>query len=316
LILPTFVVIGAGRCGTTSLYHYLRQHPQVFMSPVKETNFFSYDGPDRERSLDGGASDQPVRTLAGYAGLFARAGGFTAVGEASPRYLYHPQAAERMRALIPEARLVALFRDPVERAYSSYLAYVRDGSERRSFLEAARDEIEGRNPPSWGGKWCSVRSGLYHACVSRYLQLFPRERIRLFLQDDLRQEPAEVLRDVFTLVGVDPAFEPDVSIRYNKSGLARSKVVHRLTGKNRVTLALKRVLPGAVRKPVFALWMKLIASNFERPHVPPEARRMLVAYYRDDVRRFQELIGRDLSAWLAPETPASGGTREAPGISG
>ena len=121
--LPNFVVIGAAKAGTTALYWYLQEHPEVFMSPLKETNFFAY-GVDPEGRLLYGDPELhrfPIKNLDAYADLFAGAGDEKAVGEASPIYLECPEAAGRIQQLLPEARIICGLRDPVDRAYSDYL---------------------------------------------------------------------------------------------------------------------------------------------------------------------------------------------------
>ena len=118
MTLPNFIIIGAAKAGTTALYWYLAEHPDVFMSPVKETFYFAY-GVDAAGKLlygDPAVHRFPVKTLSAYEALFARANGALAIGEASPIYLECPQAAERIRAVIPDARLICSLRHPVDRA--------------------------------------------------------------------------------------------------------------------------------------------------------------------------------------------------------
>jgi len=144
MTLPNFVIIGAGRSGTTSLYHYLAQHRDVFMSPVKETRFFAWQAEWAgktdvdERVL---RRRYPVRCLENYEALFTAAQGRRAIGEATPRYLFAPGVPEVMAAVVPDARLIAILRDPAVRAFSSWMGTVLDGRERRSFDQAVEDEV-------------------------------------------------------------------------------------------------------------------------------------------------------------------------------
>src|SRR5215210_1748036 len=155
-MLPNFLVIGAGKSGTTSLYHYLRQHPDVYMSPVKEPLFFAaeggrirFPGPDG-RMISRAANPGAVTRMKDYRALFAGVSGKKAVGEASPQYLYTPEAPLRIKHYVPEAKLIAVLRNPVERAYSAFLHRTRLGREPLAdFSEALRQE-DSRMREGWG----------------------------------------------------------------------------------------------------------------------------------------------------------------------
>lgn len=155
MTLPTFLIIGSGRSGTTSLHAYLRQHPEVFMSEVKEPSFFSF--------MDGGIPSRgpgsewlrrtAVTTREAYEALFAASAGARAIGEASPAYLIDPAVPARIHALIPHVRLVAILRHPAERAHAAYLGRRRDGLDPAPTFEAAlRDEdrrLGQGSPATW-----------------------------------------------------------------------------------------------------------------------------------------------------------------------
>src|SRR5215210_5286768 len=138
LTLPNFIIVGAAKAGTTALYWYLSEHPAVYMSPVKETFYFAYGVDEAGRLLYGDPEVHrfPVKTLREYEALFAAAGDASAIGEASPIYLECPQSAGRIRELIPAARIVASLRQPVDRAYSDYIMYLRRRGRR---LDPVRD---------------------------------------------------------------------------------------------------------------------------------------------------------------------------------
>ncbi len=126
MTMPNFLIVGAMKCGTTALYYYLEQHPQIFMSPVKEPNFFCFEG---REGLDSGNS---ITDIAAYRGLFRGVSSERAIGEASHCYLYEPRAVERIKHYTPDARLIAILRSPIERAYSHFLHAVRNGTECQS----------------------------------------------------------------------------------------------------------------------------------------------------------------------------------------
>ncbi|MGH9894035.1 MAG: sulfotransferase, partial [bacterium] len=170
-MLPNFIVIGAAKAGTTALYWYLAEHPAVFMSAVKETNYFAY-GLDAHGQLLYGDPEVhrfPVKSLPEYEELFAEAGDAVAIGEASPIYLECPQAANRIRELLPATRLICSLRHPVDRAYSDYQMYLRRRGRRFDPARDLRADSVWARPDS---RW--MRIGRYHEQLKRYFDAFPR----------------------------------------------------------------------------------------------------------------------------------------------
>ena len=276
-MLPNFIVIGAAKAGTTALYWYLAEHPSVFMSRVKETNYFAY-GLDQNGQLLYGDPDVhqfPVKTRSAYEQLFADAGSAAAIGEASPIYLECPQAAGRIRDLLPDARLVCVLRQPVERAYSDYQMYLRA---RGCRLDAARD----LSPDSaWArpdSRWMLV--GRYHEQLARYYDLFPRSQIHVFLFDDLRRDAEAAVQGIYRFLGVDPAFVPDFDAPHNVGGMPSNLLLERFFKSGALRSAGSRPVPTAA-----ANWVRrLRARNMKSaPALPAELRRELTAHFRDDI---------------------------------
>lgn len=299
MTMPNFLIIGAAKSGTTSLYHYLGQHPQVYTSPVKEPRFFAlegekldFHGPGDQKALRGSVTD--IET---YRGLFAGVSDEIAVGEASPLYMYSAKAPGRIERHIPEVKLVAILRNPAERAYSGFLHLVRDGLEPLDnfgrALEAEEDRIRRKYAPHW---WYR-EGGFYHAQLSRYFQRFDRERIRVYLHEDLKADPAAVLRDLFGFLGVDERFVPNLSARHNVGGVPGRKRLHALvTAPHPLKTTLKPFVPRGLRKRVVSNLRT--QSLREPPPLSPEVRRELIEVYREDILNLQDLIQRDLSRWL------------------
>jgi hypothetical protein len=306
MTLPNFIVIGAGRAGTTSTYHYLRQHPDVFMSPIKETNFFAYRAMG-ERELAGEpdeATSYPVRTLDEYRRLFEGAGSAAAIGEASPRYLADPRVIEGIVATLPEVRLLAIVRDPVERAYSSFLFHTRDGRETRTFATAIEQELERRQPGGLRfGQRHYVALGFYDRLLAPFYERFGARRIGVFLYDDLTRDPVAFMGDMFGFLGVDPAFLPDTSVRYNAGGAVRGRVSRFLFAKRPWKIRLRRALPGRLHDGAQRWIERVRAPRLEVPPLPDETRARLAALYAEDIARLEARIGRDLGGWLAAAGP-------------
>jgi hypothetical protein len=285
--LPSFVIIGAAKSGTTSLYHYLDQHPDVFMSPVKETNFFAWSGQGEHWGRD--YIPFPVRTLEEYEALFADAGDARAVGEASPLYLETPGAAARIHELLPDARLVVILREPVARARSAYAMRVRKGVERRGLAEAFAAD------PSY------LAHGRYHALLAPFYDAFPADRILVLEFGEFRRDTAGVMRTVHRFIGVDPDFQADLSATHNEGGFPRSRLINRLLYNPFVRRRVAAAVPDVIRRAARAVWRRNLAAPPSLA-APEEAR--LRAQFRDDTVRLSALTGRDFSSWLAPEREA------------
>jgi hypothetical protein len=276
MTLPNFLVIGAPKAGTTSLYEHLRAHPGIYMPRLKEPRFFGYDGGEERLRF-------PIHTLAEYEALFDAVTDETAIGEASPHYLVYPRAAERIRALIPQARLIASLRNPVDRAYSLYQMNMRERGSYRglSFLQAIHAD------PSLTETVAEK--------LERYLGLFPREQIRIILLDDLERAPRATMQELYGFLGVDPGFEPDLDKIANPGGEPRIKLIHDLLGRQRLRVVGRSVLPQSV---IYRL-KDLRSRNLRKTALPAADRRTAARFFHDDVARTQDLIGRDLSPWLA-----------------
>ena len=293
--LPNFFIIGAQKCGTDALYHALRQHPQIFMSPEKEPSFFMMDGClPSFRSPSAGYTRRLVPDWDRYLQLFADAGTKKAIGEASAIYLssYYPErTAARIRDRSPHARLIALLRQPADRAYSAYNFYhAREIEPVDTFVgalaaEAGRFEAECPDIRHFA-------NGCYHANLKPYYDNFPRSQIRVYLQEDWSTDPGRVLHEIFEFLEVDTGFQVKVE-RRNVTTLYKSKKLRRLfINPNRVERWLKRMLPGSWLQGLEA-WNELAALPFS-----PELRRELTDSFRSDIQALQNLIDRDLSHWL------------------
>jgi hypothetical protein len=204
-----------------------------------------------------------------------------------------------MRRHVPKAKLIAVLRDPADRAYSAFL---RSGREPlNDFRDALRAE-EGRIRQNCHHLYHYKARGLYHEQLLRYHEAFGLHNVRDYLYEDLSRDPAKVTQDNCRFLDVDDSFVTDTSVMHNASGVPRNRVFSALVKKSgAVVPALKRAVPYGVRQ-------KLKGRVFAKPPpMPEEARRELVEYLREDVPRLQALIGRDLSAWLAPSARDAAG---------
>lgn len=296
--MPNFFIIGAARTGTSSLYEYMRQHPDIWFSPVKEPMFFALEGakPDfRGPGDDREINRKSVADLAAYQALFSAASSRKAVGEASANYLYSQRAAARIRQYVPEAKMIAVLRNPVERAYSSFLYMIRDRREPlRDFAEALEQEDK-RIAEHWEHIWHYAQMGFYSSQLQRFYALFEKDRIHVYLNEELKKDAPGLLKNVFGFLEVDDTFRPDTSVAYNEGGVPKRKLLNAvLTRPSVVKRLLRPFMPAAAMK----FYTRLKHSNLDKPPLDADVRARLVALYRDDVLRLQDMIGKDLSAWL------------------
>lgn len=289
--LPDFVIIGAARCGTTSLYAYLREHPQVFMSSEKETDYFSLgDLPSDE--VPALAAPWRAKTRAEYDAFFRDAGDARAVGEASPTYLFYPRSAERLRQAIPDAKLICVLRDPVERAYSHFALARKMGFEPETDFEAAVAREDERWRTDRSMRFTYTRASFYRDGLAEFFARFPRERILVLRFEDLSADTAGTMRRIHAFVGVDPEFVADVAVRHNRSMLPKSGLVREAFGRPfRVRRFLQRNLPPRLVTRLGNLIMR------PPPVLAKDVRARLLPRFVDDVRRLEMLLDLDLAAW-------------------
>ena len=274
---PNLFVVGAAKAGTTSLWRYLGEHPEIFMTYFKEPHFFSGHRPFRAPC---------VHDEAAYLRLFAPAR-TPFRGEASTSYLHVEAAAARIKHASPDARIVIGVRDPVERSHSMYWQRVRVGVERRSFAAAVAAELEPGLPPQRGGYVSHVR----HARnVARFLGLFGAN-VHVVVFEELIGDVRRELRRLFDFLGVDPAvadgMRPD---RHNPFAQPRNRFAARLLGAARTRKAARALVPYTLRWPIES---RLLETR-PKPPLDPETDRLLTEFFAPDVRELTMLLGRGL----------------------
>ena len=299
-VMPNFFIVGAARSGTTSLDRYLSQHPDIYITPRKETHFLAdtrfpthFTGPGDER-----LNRLLVRDEKQYAQLFADVKGARAIGESSAFYLCFSGTAERIAETVPDAKILILLREPVARAYSSYMMLIRDGRETLGFEDGLGKEEERRQQgfePMW---WYKALS-LYSSQVKRYLDVFGEQHVKVLFYEELFAMPERVLRDVFAFLGVNDDVTINTSVRYNVSGPPKSRKLYSLLDTfiyNPGPLAhhLKSLLPKHMR----ITWASKV-MNMSLRSVPLDSQMhlRLKEDFAEDVRKLEALLHRDVLCW-------------------
>ena len=281
---PNFLIIGDVKSGSTSLHHYLQQHPDVFMPALKELRYFAYDP---ENPYHARSNSYPVKTLSEYLAHFDSGGDAKAIGEASPNYLRSPAAATRIKAQIPDAKLIACLREPADRLYSLYMMEYRAGQIRKRF-----DEQLFGHEAAW------IKARFYWLDLKKYFDLFAPRQIKVILFDDLKANPEKVVKELCTFLGIDDTFAPDLEPQ-NVGGVPRSALWYAVLMRGKSLLRQFGDPPATVKQ----LLKNVERRSLRKSHIDPAIRRKILEICQDDIRRTQELIGRDLSDWLRQGHP-------------
>lgn len=310
---PNLFIVGAPKSGTTSMYDYLAGHPDVYMSPIKEPGYFAADLQAGFKRRMNWPQDEEA-----YLALFADAGDEQYLGEASTRYLASHLAPKVVKEFAPDARIVAMFRNPVDLVYALHNERVSHGAEDVTDFEQALalddERRAGRQLPRGSNALGSVYrdNGLLGAQLARWLEHFDRERVHAIVFDDLARDTPGVFRRLLEFLEIDPAYQPAEFAVVNRSHRSRGGLV-KLVMESRVTrFARQRVLPalmGETRAAQLARRVRHSRLNRRpnpRPPMSAQVRSELEQFFAPDIALLGRLIGRDLSGeWLGrPATSA------------
>jgi hypothetical protein len=300
MTLPNFLIIGAAKSGTTALYEYLNQHPDIFLSEVKELRFFSYTN-ENTSHVPEIYLHKGVTTIEEYIKHFEDVKDETIIGEASPMYLYTPGTAERIKSTIPNAKLLAILRNPVDRAFSAYSHAIREWKEPALSFREGLDLENDRIAQGWGMLWHYINAGYYYKQLKPYYDTFNKEQLKITLYDDLVSDGQKLIKEIFIFLGVDPDFIPDISHKPNVSGFPKSEGLHQLMGflsekKNPFRWISRKLLPRSIRKKAIE---EIREKNLQKHKLDPELRHELREVFYEDIKNLENLIQRDLSSWLS-----------------
>jgi hypothetical protein len=289
---PNFLIVGAAKAGTSSLYHWLGQHPEVFMPKIKEPTYFV----DHYR----------FSSWDKYLALFQPGRGYKAIGEASTGYLSSPESPSWIREKLEGVKIIILLRNPVERSLSLYGWMVKAGFEWLPTFERALREEDKRfsdngfrvKNPHFFWNYMYFRSGLYHAQVERFMDCFGPERVRVYFFEDLVNSPGQVYKDVCDYLSISGAFQPDFSPK--NSGKTpryiKAQAILRRLKKSSDILPVR--CRNAVRQQISSL-MRMNAERGYKQKLSPGLRESLENAYREDITNLSHLLRKDLSHWVS-----------------
>lgn len=293
-MLPNFIIVGAAKAGTTSLYYYLSQHPQVFMSTPKEVNYFSREEIEAQKLY---YKDFRVSSLREYEALFQRASGKLAVGEASVSYLFYPQTPSKIKAVIPDAKIIIILRNPVTRGYSHYLMDKRLGLVDVPYRDIVFKTSRHKNSHLYFQQY--VELGLYYEQVKRYLEVFGKERVRVELADDLQSDCCSTVNNLCDFLGLDKLPVINAEQSRNKYWISKSQLIQRLYSIDLIRGLASRIFSDAMKDKI----KKMLFMDAQKPRLDNDiASFLLKTVYWHDIKKLEGLLTRDLSGWYQVKT--------------
>jgi len=279
IILPNFFIIGAARSATSSLYFYLREHPEIYMSPDKEAQFFGFYETKR-------AHKSKYKTMEEYGHLFEDVVDEKIVGEATPTYLALEESASAIKKYCPNAKLLASLRNPIDRAFSYYEMSLSKGHDKKQTFEQWMDGNE---------FWLS--QGRYYSQLKRYIDLFGKDQLMLVLFEDVKENTADVIADIHKFLEVEVIKPEKNPAAYNRGGKPKGVIgafIYKATTNRFINRVLRPFVPRWGVNMVHAL-----RNNAVKPsEMNAETRKKLIEYFREDILKTQELIDRNLEHWL------------------
>lgn len=278
-MLPNFLIVGAARSGTTSMYYYLKEHPNIFMSPVKEINYFSIN--------------YSHYSIGYYENFFNKAIFENAIGEASPSYLWTEKTPERIKKHIPDCKIIIILRDPIDRFFSDH-RYLWYNYKINDQICDILEEIKIYGVEQFLISSPLVKKGLYFHAVKSYLKQFGSSNIKVMLFDDLKHSLYKILNEVYSFLGVDDNFKPKIKVYNSRKEIntysLKNVCLYNLSKKNYIEEKfekLKRLVVRSISKEKYS--NDLVYQK--------ELHLYLKNIYKEDVVMTEDLIGRNLKHW-------------------
>jgi hypothetical protein len=307
---PDLFIVGAAKTGTSSLYQYLIQHPDVARAVIKEPHFFSSDINPSNFSKEFSYHKVPnidiaikrgniihssfIRSETDYLKLYAHAGGKLKI-DSSVSNLYSSEAAKNIYNKNPDARIIIIIRQPVERAFSHYVMDLRSGYKlSHSFVEAVRNDYAASNK-GWGISHLYVELSLYADSIKRYFNVFPKNQILIIMYDDYRNHANEVLKKVSDFAGLSP-FKYNTEKSHNTAALPRFFLTRWLNRNKDLKRSISSYIPENIR---FRL-RQIAYHKKNMPALSEQDYKELMPLFVDDIHQTEELTGLSLQQWIKP----------------
>ncbi len=282
---PNLFIVGTPKAGTSSLYAYLTIIPGIFMSKAKEPNYFSIKTiPDNKRTLK-----PQIRDKTKYLALFKKVKNEKIFGEASPSYLSDPDAPKLIHQVSPNAKIIIILRDPVERAYSHYLMLIRIGFMKDSFHEEVLKSL--KIVRIYNKTSLRLETGLYAEDVQRYLNIFGPKQVKIIIFEEFINNIKKTMKDILSFLDINYELNDFDVEAYNKFGVARGQISQFILRQRIVRSLAERIMSPSRRR---VLREKILLKNEPKPKIRKDDKEILIKFYREDVEKIQNILGRKL----------------------
>ena len=317
---PNFFIVGAAKSGTTSLYHYLNQHPEIYMCPIKEPNFHSKDFIIsefnenykkrieldlkkylKEKKLPPKHSAH-IKRLNEYLELFREVKNEKAIGEISNGYLYSKVAAKNIYEFDKNAKIIIILRDPVKRAFSGWLMELRLAAEsEKDFITAVIKDYK-KKKKGWGISYNYIEGGLYYEQVKRYFDVFPKDQIKIIIFEKMVQNMRDVIGGILKFLNVNINFKIDISEKYNVKELPRFPIINQFIDKIISFKCIKIKLEYYTQflNKNFKCYKNILFSKKGLPSLSKSDIKYLIPFFKEDIEKLSELVKYDFSDWIKP----------------
>jgi len=281
---PNFFIVGASKSGTTSLYAYLNENPEVYMSPIKEPRYFHNF--IHETYL------KRIKETSKYLRLFKKVRNEKAIGEASPTYLFDPDSPKLIKKAVPHARIIIILRDPVKRSFSHYLMHKNNGRETESFYQVIQRGIK-REKNSKEYNPCLDR-GLYFNQVSRYFEIFGRDKVKVLIFEEFIKDPKKTIKEILDFLDVKSEILSKILKTYNVYREPTGKAAKLILKSSTIDKIAVSLIPQSIRR---RLKETITEKPKEKPIMTEMDRLSLESFYYQDVKNLQNLLQRRLP-WI------------------
>ena len=293
---PNFLIVGVARCGTTSLYYYLKQHPQIGFSKIKEPKYFSsihlnipHNGPG-DNTVDAKIITEEFK----YYELFNGLVNFKVIGEASSDYFfYHKYTIQAIKEKLGDVKIIVCLRNPIERAYSAYNNLVRDGREYLTFDQAI-DQEEIRISDNWDWMWAYKYGGLYAEGLADFIANF--SQVKVIFTEELYKNPIKELESIFDFLDVDRCTSINVETKYSHSGKPKNWLIKLFTNRNnKISYWLREFFLKKIPRKYLE---KAASKMFHKDKIDSETRKKLHYFFKSDISKLEKLVNKNLKHWI------------------
>lgn len=295
-MITKLIIGGASKSGTTALYYYLRQHPEICLPAKKELHFFSRDFLQQYKN---GPGDRFVlaeipKSYEEFIKNFTHCDHYKVQVDISPSYLFHFHSADKIKQLVDNVKVVFILRNPADKVFSQYTHLIGEGRETLTFEDALEAESS-RKSEGYSDMWLYKKSGYYSDAIEYFHKKLGKDNVKIYFYEEFLHDPGLILREICNFAGVNENVEFQPVVDANRSGSPKSTFVAKLLAPNNLTYLLRRILPQSLGR-IARKTLKDLNTG-KKQEFSRELRSSLLSEYSEDIRKLEQLVGRS-SGWI------------------